>query len=274
MAIQHARTVTGIRPPTGVTDADFDVGKCIQIDTSRNFGDKDEYPYELSVAPDGGKRIWGVLGNKCSYINGVRDTLIIGGIVPVQINVPFDMATMQDKGILATAEPGIAMPAISRITAAVVAEGDSINSFSYTGAGATAPTPENEDELFLVTASGAASKFQTSTGTAAYADATVAAALGATGKFLGDITGAETSSDTVVSDETAKAYFDEDPSRYVATNTYYFFDGTNLKIVTYTAAPTSGGKGKIVNGGTLKFYHPNTRATLTVNVAYVDLDHK
>ena len=274
MAIQHARTVTGIRPPTGVTDADFDACKCIQIDTSRNFGDKDEYPYELSVAPDGGKRIWGVLGNKCSYINGVRDTLIIGGIVPIRINVPFDMATMQNKGILATAAPGIAMPAISGITPAIVAEGDTINSLSYTGAGATAPAPENADEVFLVTASNEASKFQTSTGTAAYADATVGEALGATGKFLGDITGAETGSDSVVSDETAKAYFDADSSRYVATNTYYLFDGTNLKTVVYLAAPTNGGKGKIVNGGTLKFYHPITRATLTVDVAYVDLDHK
>ena len=274
MASLHVRTVTGIRPDTGVSDADFDAYKCIQIDPSRNFGDKDEYPYQLSEAPDTGKNIWGVLGNKCSYINGVRDTLIIGGIAPVQINVPFDMATMQDKGILATAAPGIAMPAISGITSAVVAEGDTINSFGFTGHGATAPAPENTDEVFLVTASGAASKFQTSEGAAAYADATVAEALGATGKFLGDITGAETGSDTVVSDETAKAYFDADPSRFVSTNTYFLFDGTNLKTVTYTAVPTSGGKGKVVNGGTLTVRNYATGVVTTVNVAYVDLDHK
>ena len=274
MSILHARTVTGIRPPTGVSDTDFDASKCIRIDTSRNFEDRDEYPYQLSGSAEGANEIWGVLGNKDSYISGSRDTLIIGGIVPVQISEVFDAATMMDKGIVATTVPGVAKPAASSITTAVVSVGDTVNAHTYTGAGATAPSPENVDEVFLVTVSGAASTFQISTGSAAYADATLAEALGATGKFLGDITDAETDSDSVVSDETAKAYFDADPSRYVSTHTYYFFDGTDLKTVVYTASPANGGKGKIVNGGTLKVRNPATRATTTVNVAFVDLDHK
>lgn len=274
MAIQHARTVTGIRPRTGVHNRDFDAYKCIRIDGSRNLGDADEYPYQLSGSAEGANEIWGILGNKCSYIDGIRDTLIIGGIVPVQISTRFHRAAMMDKGIVATAVPGIAKPAISGIAAWAVEHNDAINGFTYIGDGATAPAPQNIDEVFLVTASGAASKFQKSEGSAAYAEATVTEALGATGKFLGDITGAETDSDTVVSDETAKAYFDADPSRYVSTNTYYFYDGTDLKIVEYTAVPADGGKGKIVNGGKLKIRNIHTQTVTTVNVAYVDLDHK
>lgn len=108
MSTLHVRTVPGVRPDTGVTDADFDAGKLIKIDTSRNFGDKDEYPYMLTGTTEDETNMWGVLGNKASGLAGGRDTLIIGGIVPVQINKAFDRAAMMDKTILTSDTAGIA----------------------------------------------------------------------------------------------------------------------------------------------------------------------
>lgn len=105
-AFPFQRTVPGVRPDTGVTDADFDVCKLIKIDTSRNFGDKDEYPYVLTGTTEDAKDMWGVLGNKAGLSN-VRDTLIIGGITPVQIDKAFDRATMMDKTILTSDTAGI-----------------------------------------------------------------------------------------------------------------------------------------------------------------------
>ena len=102
------RTVTGVRPATGVSDSDFDAGKLIKVDTSRNFGDKDEYPYVLSGTTADETNMWGVLGNRDSNPTGVRDTLIIGGIVAVQIDATFDGATMMDKTILTSTTAGIA----------------------------------------------------------------------------------------------------------------------------------------------------------------------
>lgn len=120
------------------------------------------------------------------------------------------------------------------VTATVVATDATVNSRDYKGDGATASGGGAGDQLFLITDSGAASKFQVSDGNVAYADATVEVALGANGRFLGVITGAEDGSTSVVSDAAAKAYFDADPSRYDSALTYYFFDGTDLKTVTYT----------------------------------------
>ena len=102
------RTVTGVRPATGVSDTDFDVGKIIKVDTSRTFGDKEEYPYVWTETTEDETNMWGVLGNRDSNIKGVRDTLIIGGIVPVQISTAFDRATMMDKTILTSTTAGIA----------------------------------------------------------------------------------------------------------------------------------------------------------------------
>ena len=107
-AFPFQRTVPGVRPATGVGDADFDAGKLIKIDTSRNLGDKDEYPYVLTGTTADVTDMWGVLGNRASALVGGRDTLIIGGIVPVQIDKTFDRATMMDKTILTSTTAGIA----------------------------------------------------------------------------------------------------------------------------------------------------------------------
>lgn len=107
MSTLHVRTVSGVRPAAGVGDADFDAGKLIKIDKSRNFGDKDEYPYELTGTTEDATDMWGVLANRAGLGN-TRDTLIIGGIVPVQIDKPFDRATMMDKTILTSTTAGIA----------------------------------------------------------------------------------------------------------------------------------------------------------------------
>ena len=121
------------------------------------------------------------------------------------------------------------------VTSATVAIDTAINGRDYKGDGTVGTGQSAGDELFLVTVGGAASKFQVSDGNTAYADATVAEALGTNGRFLGVITGAEAGSTSVVSDAAAKAYFDADASRYDSDLTYYFFDGTDLKTVTYMA---------------------------------------
>lgn len=123
----------------------------------------------------------------------------------------------------------------SSVLSATVSSGDTLNSQTYRGNGASAPSPNNNDEVFLVTSGRMASKFQTSTGRANYTDVTITEALGSSGKFLGAITGAEADSASVNSEAMAKAYFDEQPSRYKRANTYYYFDGTDLKTITYTS---------------------------------------
>jgi len=121
----------------------------------------------------------------------------------------------------------------SSASATVVVSGDTLNSRTYRGDHGTAPAPQARNEVVLITSGGNPSKFQTSTGAAAYADATVEEALGTNGKFLGSITGAEPDSSNVNSSATAKTYFDTVPSRYVEGNTYYFFHSGQLRILHY-----------------------------------------
>ena len=121
----------------------------------------------------------------------------------------------------------------SSVSSTTVAADTVINSRQYKGDGGSVTGKGTGNQLFLITSAGAASKFQISDGNVDYADTTVADALGSTGKFLGTITGAEIGSTAVISDTTAKAYFDADPSRYDSGNTYYYYDGTDLKTVTY-----------------------------------------
>ena len=118
--------------------------------------------------------------------------------------------------------------------ATTIAVDDTLNGRAYKGTGGTASGQDAGNQVFLITSGGVASKFQISTGNTAYVDATVSQALGATGKFLGNITGAESGSEGVNSQATARAYFDADPTRYNASNTYYFFHSGNLRSVTYT----------------------------------------
>ena len=163
----------------------------------------------------------------------------------------------------------------SSATDTLIASGSTLNSRTYRGAVSTAPGTEAGNQvILLLDGNGDPDKFQRSTGSNAYQDATVAAALGATGKFLGSITGAESNSSGVSSLAAARAYFDADPSRFDASNTYYYFDGTALRSLTYTPsnfgnkiAPsaTSGqegwgvmgasGEGKVVGGETIDGKH-------------------
>ena len=165
-----------------------------------------------------------------------------------------------------------------RVSSAVdtlIASGSTLNSRTYRGAVSTAPGTEGGNQvILLLDNNGNPDTFQTSTGNAAYQNATIAAALGSTGKFLGSIAGAEADSGGVSSLATAKAYFDTDPSRFTTSNTYYYFDGTALRSVVYTPgnfgnkispSATSGqegwgvmgnsGEGRVVDGETIDGKH-------------------
>ena len=124
---------------------------------------------------------------------------------------------------------------VSAATDVLIASGNTLNSRVYRGAVSVAPNAESGNQvILLLDSNGKPNTFQTSTGNAAYQNATVAAALGSTGKFLGNLTGAEADSDDVSSLATARAYFDSDPDRFTASNTYYYFDGTALRRLAYT----------------------------------------
>ena len=130
----------------------------------------------------------------------------------------------------------------SVVTDALVAIDATINARAYKGAHTTAPAHATGNQvILLLDNNGAASSFQRSQGNTAYANMTVAQALGTTGKFLGSITGAESGSSGVNSLVAARAYFDADTSRYNTRNTYYYFDGSALKTLTYTPAPDNFG---------------------------------
>ena len=185
------------------------------------------------------------------HLNNVQDVFILEGAANTMgTPTPYKWVGASPPNLHADMPEGVASigTKLNFVQGTAVATDATLNTRTYRGDGETAPAPESTNELFLVTANDAASKFQISTGSAAYADATVTQALGATGKFLGNITGAETGSAAVVSETTALAYFDANPTqRYIATNTYYFFDGTTLKTITWTptdwqklAAPPAG----------------------------------
>lgn len=170
-----------------------------------------------------------VLGNA---INVVASSGSLTGTLTVANNLSSQSQNLQLRIALSSASKTTA----SRITTVAVATDTAINNRDYKGDGASAPSPAVGNQVFLITDSGAASKFQVSDGNTAYIDATVAEALGANGRFLGVIDGAEEGSTAVTTNTAAKTYFDADPSRYDSSLTYYFFNGTDLRTVTYTAA--------------------------------------
>lgn len=163
----------------------------------------------------------------------------------------------------------------SGATDALIGSGSALNSRIYRGAVSVAPNAESGNQvILLLDSNGDPDRFQTSTGNAAYQNATVAAALGSTGKFLGTLSGAEAGSDNVSSLATARAYFDVNPDRFTASNAYYYFDGRTLRRVVYTPgnfgnkiSPSadsgqrgwgvmgSSGEGTVVSGETIDGKH-------------------
>ena len=163
----------------------------------------------------------------------------------------------------------------SSATDALIGPGSALNGRVYRGAVSVAPNAESGNQvILLLDSNGDPAVFQISTGNAAYQNASVAAALGSTGKFLGSLTGAEAGSDDVLSLATARAYFDANPDQFTASNAYYYFDGTALRRVVYTPgnfgnkispSANSGqrgwgvmgnsGEGKVVSGETIDGKH-------------------
>lgn len=164
----------------------------------------------------------------------------------------------------------------SSATDALIGPGSVLNARVYRGAVSAAPNPESGNQvILLLDSNGDPDAFQISIGNTAYQNASVAAALGTSGKFLGSLTGAESDSGGVSSLDTAKAYFDADAVvRFNASNRYYYFDGTALRRVIYTPgnfgnkispSANSGqrgwgimgdsGEGKVVGGETIDGKH-------------------
>ena len=86
MAIVNGTTRTGWRPTSGVDAADFSAYKAVVL-SNANSPDDNAIPYTLSTTAD--LVPYGILGNKDDNPDGRRDTLIVEGVVPVQINEPY-----------------------------------------------------------------------------------------------------------------------------------------------------------------------------------------
>ena len=110
MAMENVRTVTGSRPATGITDADFDAYKAIEIDNARAGGNAYEVAYTLTGTTANEDNVYGILGNKDSNISattGARDTLITGGIVPMQFSTTYVAATHKGLGVVTSTTAGV-----------------------------------------------------------------------------------------------------------------------------------------------------------------------
>ena len=83
MAIVNGATRTGYRPDSGVVDADFSAYK-LAVLSNADSPDDNAIPYILSETAD--QKPYAVLGNKDDNPSGKRDTLIVEGVVPVQIS--------------------------------------------------------------------------------------------------------------------------------------------------------------------------------------------
>ena len=104
MATLNVRTLPGKGPST-LTDADYSVGKVTKLGAT-NYGDKMTRSFALTAAVD--DVIDAVLGNKSTAIDGSGDdTLIVGGVVPVQISAAFQDSDI-GKGIAGSATAGVA----------------------------------------------------------------------------------------------------------------------------------------------------------------------
>lgn len=103
MAIVNGATRTGYRPASGVVDADFSAYK-IAVLSNADSPDNNAIPYTLSTTAN--QVPYAVLGNKDDNPDGKRDTLIVGGVVPVQINEAYTDA-MRGKSILTHTVKGI-----------------------------------------------------------------------------------------------------------------------------------------------------------------------
>ena len=110
MAIVSGDTRTGLRPTTPAAnvpaDADFSAYKIVTL-AATNSPDDNAIPYLLSTTAD--QVPYAVLGNKDGNPDGKRDTLIVGGVVPVQINAAY-ADSMRGKGILTHTVKGIGKP--------------------------------------------------------------------------------------------------------------------------------------------------------------------
>ena len=110
MAMENVRTVTGSRPATGITDAHFDAYLVVQIDNSRSGNNPYEIAYTLTGTTANEDDVYAVLGNKDSNISattGARDTLITGGIVPIQFSTTYVAATHKGLGVVTSTTAGV-----------------------------------------------------------------------------------------------------------------------------------------------------------------------
>ena len=106
MAIVNGMTRTGYRPTSGVDDADFSAYKAVVL-TNADSPDDNAIPYNLSTTAD--LVPYAVLGNKDDNPDGRRDTLIVEGVVPVQINAAY-ADSMRGQGIVTHTVKGVCKP--------------------------------------------------------------------------------------------------------------------------------------------------------------------
>ena len=133
MAIVNGTTRTGYRPSSGVVDADFSAYKAVVLATTAS-PDDNAIPYTLSTTAD--LVPYGILGNKDDNPEGKRDTLIVEGVVPVQLNVAYTDA-LRGQGIVTHTVKGVCKAQATGGLGVIVNGGTEIITNPSTGAEST-----------------------------------------------------------------------------------------------------------------------------------------
>ena len=107
MATLHVTTIGG-SANSAITDADYDAWKAVALDDSRAGQGLSPVNYNLTGTTANEDEVYGVLGTKASSIESrAEDTIIRGGVVPMQFNTTYARATHQGRRVVSSTTAGI-----------------------------------------------------------------------------------------------------------------------------------------------------------------------
>ena len=107
MATLDVKTIGG-SPNTAVVDANYDSWLAVRLDNSVAGKGLSPVNYRLSGSAADADEIYGVLGSKAASTESrAEDTVIRGGVTPVQFSATYARATHQNRKVVASTTAGV-----------------------------------------------------------------------------------------------------------------------------------------------------------------------
>ena len=107
MATLDVKTIGG-SPNTAVVDANYDSWLAVRLDATQTGKGLSPVNYNLTGATADADEVYGVLGSKAASTESrAEDTIIRGGVTPVQFSATYVAATHQGRRVVASATAGV-----------------------------------------------------------------------------------------------------------------------------------------------------------------------